>query len=75
MFSRVAMRYKREPIKLMYSLWSVALPFSSISNAVVMLIGIDTGLSSAMLNFFHWVLCVLGLMYEGTLLHLLELDT
>jgi hypothetical protein len=46
------MRYKRELIMLLYSHWSRASPFSSGTSDVVMLIGVDMGLSSAMLNFF-----------------------
>jgi hypothetical protein len=49
---RVAVRYRREAIMLMYSLWSTALPSSSRSSEIVELIRVDTGLSSAMLNFF-----------------------
>jgi hypothetical protein len=52
MSGRVAVRYRREPIMLLYSLWSAASPFSSGSSDVAMLIGIDTDLSSAILNFF-----------------------
>jgi hypothetical protein len=35
---------------LMYSLWSTASPFSSRSSEVVMLIGVDTGLSLSRLK-------------------------
>jgi hypothetical protein len=52
MSGRVAVRYRREPNMLMYSLWLVASLFSSISSDVAVLIGVDTGLSSDMLNFF-----------------------
>jgi hypothetical protein len=52
MSDRVAVRYKREPIMLIYSLWSTPLPFSSGSSSIVVLFGVDTGLSSVMLNFF-----------------------
>jgi hypothetical protein len=45
-------RYRRDLIMLMYSLWSTALPFSAGSYAAIALIRVDTGLSSAMLNFF-----------------------
>jgi hypothetical protein len=44
MYGRVAVRYKREPIILMYSLWSTALPSSSRPNDVAVLIGVDTDL-------------------------------
>jgi hypothetical protein len=37
MSSRVTVRYRREPIMLLYSLWSIASPFSSLSNVVVVL--------------------------------------
>jgi hypothetical protein len=37
---------------LLYSRWSAALPFSSGSSDVNVLIDVDTGLSSTMLNFF-----------------------
>jgi hypothetical protein len=50
MFGRVAVRYKREPIMLLYSFWSAASPFSSGSSDVAVLIGLDTDLSLAMLN-------------------------
>jgi anthranilate phosphoribosyltransferase len=36
---------------LLYSLWSTALPSSSGPSEVAELIGVDIGLSSAMLNF------------------------
>jgi hypothetical protein len=52
MSGRVAVRYGRELIMLLYSLWSTASPFSSGPSEVMELIGIDTGLSYAMLNFF-----------------------
>jgi hypothetical protein len=52
MSGRVIVRYRREPIMLLYSLWSAASSFSSGSSDVVVLIGVDMGLSSAMLNFF-----------------------
>jgi hypothetical protein len=48
----VVVKYKRESIMLLYSLWSIDSPFSSRSSDVSILIGVDTGLSSAILNFF-----------------------
>jgi hypothetical protein len=45
-------RYRREPIMLLYSLWSTASPSLSGPSDVAVLIRVDTGLSSAMLNFF-----------------------
>jgi hypothetical protein len=52
MSDRVAVRYKREPIMLMYSLWSTASTSSSGPREAAELIRVDTGLSSVMLNFF-----------------------
>jgi hypothetical protein len=49
---RVTVRYRSEPIMLLYSLWSIASPFSSGSSAVAVLIDVNIGLSSAMLSFF-----------------------
>jgi hypothetical protein len=51
MSGHATVRYKSELIMLMYSLWLAALPFSSGSIDVAVLIGVDTGLSSAILNF------------------------
>jgi hypothetical protein len=51
-FGRVAVRYRREPIMLLYSLWSTASPSSSGPSDAVDLIRVDTGLSSAIWNFF-----------------------
>jgi hypothetical protein len=48
----VAVRYRREPIMLIYSLYSMVSPFLSGSSVVVVLIRVDMGLSSAILNFF-----------------------
>jgi hypothetical protein len=48
----VTVRYKREPIMLLYSLYSTASPSSSRPSDVAVLIRVDTGLSSVMLNFF-----------------------
>jgi hypothetical protein len=52
MSGHVAVRYRREPIMLLYSLWSTALPSSSRPSEAAELIRVDTGYSSAMLNFF-----------------------
>jgi hypothetical protein len=52
MSGHVAVRYRREPIILLYSLWSTISPSSSGQNDVAVLIRVDTGLSSTMLNFF-----------------------
>jgi hypothetical protein len=51
MSDRVTVRYKREPIMLLYNIWSTSSPFSSRSNEAAVLIRVDTGLSSSMLNF------------------------
>jgi hypothetical protein len=48
----VAVRYRREPIMLLYSLYSTTSPSSSGASDIAVLIGVDTGLSYAMLNFF-----------------------
>jgi hypothetical protein len=53
MFGRVVMRYMRELIMLMYSIWSTASPFSFGSSDVAVVIGVDTGLSSSIPNFFN----------------------
>jgi hypothetical protein len=45
MFDHIVVRYRREPIMLLYSLWFTVSLFSFGSNNVVMLIGVDTGLS------------------------------
>jgi hypothetical protein len=52
MFGCVAVRYKRESIMLLYSVWSTVSLFSSGSSIVIVLIRVDTGLSLAILNFF-----------------------
>jgi hypothetical protein len=52
MSGRVAVRYRREPIMLLYSLWSTASPSSSGLSEAAELIGVDIDLSSVMLNFF-----------------------
>jgi hypothetical protein len=51
MFGHIAVSYRRELIKLLYSLWSIISPFLSGSSVVAVLIGVDRALSSAMLNF------------------------
>jgi hypothetical protein len=52
MSGRVAVRYRREPIMLLYSLWSIVSPSSSGPSNVAIFIGVDTDLSFVMLNFF-----------------------
>jgi hypothetical protein len=52
MSGRVVVRYMREPIMLLYSLCSIASPSSSGPIYIAVLIEVDIGLSSAMLNFF-----------------------
>jgi hypothetical protein len=49
----VAVKYKRESIMLRYSFWSTGSPFSSASSAVVILIGVDKGFESSILNFLR----------------------
>jgi hypothetical protein len=49
----VAVRYRRESIMLWYSFWSTASPPSSASSAVVVAMGVDRGLASAMSNFLR----------------------
>jgi hypothetical protein len=46
----VAVKYKREPIMLRYSFWSTSSPSSSASSAVVVLICVDRGFESSILN-------------------------
>jgi acid phosphatase family membrane protein YuiD len=47
----VDVKYKREPIMLWYSFWSTGSLSSSVSSAVVILIGVDRGFESSILNF------------------------
>jgi hypothetical protein len=49
----VAVKYKREPIMLRYSCWSTGSPSSSASSAVIVLICVDRGLKSSILNFLR----------------------
>jgi hypothetical protein len=49
----VAVKYKREPIMLRYSFWSTGFPSSSTSSTVVVLIGVDRGFKSSILNFLR----------------------
>jgi hypothetical protein len=51
--SLVAVKYKREPIMLRYSFWSKGSPSSSASSVVVVLIGVDRGSGSSILNFMR----------------------
>src|SRR6185437_651567 len=51
MSGRVAVRYRREPIMLLYSFWSTASPSKSSSGAVDVLIGVGRGDKSLMSNF------------------------
>jgi hypothetical protein len=53
MFGLVAVRYKREPIMIRYSFWSMGSPSSSVSSVVVVLIGVDRGFESSILNFLR----------------------
>jgi hypothetical protein len=50
----VAVKYKREePIMLRYSFWSMGSLSSSVSSAVVVLIGVSRGFESSILNFLR----------------------
>jgi hypothetical protein len=49
----VAVKYKREPIMLRYSFWSTCSLSSSASSTVVILIGVDRGFESSILNFLR----------------------
>jgi hypothetical protein len=49
----VAVKYKREPIMLLYCLWSTGSPSSFVLSVVVVLIGVDRGFESPILNFLR----------------------
>jgi hypothetical protein len=49
----IAIKYKREPIMLRFSFWSTASPSSSTSSVVIVLIGIDRGFESSIMNFLR----------------------
>jgi hypothetical protein len=49
----VVVKYKREPIMLRYSFWSTGSLSSSVSSAVVVLISVDRGFVSSILNFLR----------------------
>jgi hypothetical protein len=49
----VNVKYKREPIMLQYSFWSTGYPSSSALSVVVVLIGVDRGFESSILNFLR----------------------
>jgi hypothetical protein len=53
MFGLVAIKYKRDPIMLLYSFWSTSSSSSSASSVVVVLIGVDKGFESSILNFLR----------------------
>jgi hypothetical protein len=53
MSSLVAVKYKRELIMLRYSFWSTGSPSSSALGAVVVIIGVDRGFESSILNFLR----------------------
>jgi hypothetical protein len=53
MSSHVAVKYKREQIMLRYSFWSTSSPSLSASIAVVVLIDVDRGFESSILNFLR----------------------
>jgi hypothetical protein len=56
----VDVKYKREPIMLLYSFWSTGSPSSSTSSTVVVLIGVDRGFESSDLNFVRMSFMYLG---------------
>jgi hypothetical protein len=49
----VVVKYKREPIMLRCSFWSMGSPSSSASSIVVVLISVDRGFESSILNFLR----------------------
>jgi hypothetical protein len=49
----VTVKYKREPIMLRYSFWSTGSLSSFASSVVVILISVDRGFESSMLNFLR----------------------
>jgi hypothetical protein len=53
MFSLVAVKYKREPIMFRYSFWSTGSLSSSALSVVVVLIDVDRGFESSILNFLR----------------------
>jgi hypothetical protein len=53
MYGLVTVKYKRELIMLQYSFWSTGSPSSSASSVVVVLISVDWGFESSILNFLR----------------------
>jgi acid phosphatase family membrane protein YuiD len=49
----IAVKYKREMILVLKSFWSTGSPSSSASSTVVVLIGVDRGFESSILNFMR----------------------
>jgi hypothetical protein len=49
----VTIKYKRELIMLQYSFWSTGSTSSSASSIVVVLISVDRGFESSILNFLR----------------------
>jgi hypothetical protein len=49
----VTIKYKREPIMLQYSIWSMGSPSSCASSVVVILIGVDRGFEPSIFNIFR----------------------
>jgi hypothetical protein len=49
----IIVKYKREPIMLWYSFWSMSSPSSSMSSVVVVLIDVDRVFESSILNFLR----------------------
>jgi hypothetical protein len=53
----VAVKYKRDPIMLRYSFWSMGSPSSFTLSVVVVLIGVNKGFESSILNFLRMSFC------------------
>jgi hypothetical protein len=49
----VVVKYKKEPIMLWYFFWSTGYPSSSASSAVAVIISVDMGFESSILNFLR----------------------
>ena len=56
----VAVKYRSEPIMLLYSFWSTATPLVSSSSAVEVPIGVGMGLRSPKSNFLSMSLVYLA---------------
>jgi hypothetical protein len=49
----IAVKDKREPIMLRYSFWTTRTPSLSASSTIVVLISVDKGFESSILNFLR----------------------